>query len=267
MSKISSILAIIIILTSSVLVSVYLRLELPDTTSNIEIPSLGNQVTVTQDQFGIYHVNAKTQKSGLMAEGYLMARERLWQMDFYRRQAEGNLSQIFYQLDKSVLDLDYSLRALGLYRIAARDWKTFSNETQSFYQEFADGVNLFIKGNENKLPIEFGILNYHPALWTPIDSVAILKLMAFGLNSDGGGEALIGKALSEVNITWSDPVAYPVPPKPVENTTTTNTTSNTTTTSTLTHAPVSRPIQDYSSSFYNFLTSEFSFENTLGSNN
>ena len=249
MSKISSIIAIIVIVTSSLLLSFYLRFELPDTTQNLTIPTLENQVTITQDQYGIYHINAKTQESGLIAEGYLMARERLWQMDFYRREAEGNLSQIFYQYDHSILDVDYSLRALGLYRIAARDWNTFSSNTTTFYQQFADGVNLFIKQNENKLPVEFGILGYKPALWSPIDSVAILKLMAFSLNAHGGGEPLIGQALSSMNatrllefvrlalndnnITWSDPVAYPVKPKETtgsENSFTTATNTKTTST-------------------------------------
>ena len=156
MSKISSVIAIIVIVTSSVLLSFYLRFELPNTTENLTIPNLEGQVTITQDQYGIYHIDAKTQQSGLMAEGYLMARERLWQMDFYRRQAEGNLSQIFYKYYHSSLDLDYSLRALGLYRIAARDWNTFSTDTKAFYQDFTNGVNLFITHNQNKLPVEFG---------------------------------------------------------------------------------------------------------------
>lgn len=285
MSKISSIIAIIVIVSSSLLLSVYLRFELPNTTQNTSIPTLGNQVTVYQDQYGIYHIDAKNQKSGLMAEGYLMARERLWQMDFYRREAEGNLSQIFYQYDHSVLQLDISLRALGLYRIAARDWKTFSSNTTTFYQEFTDGVNLFIKNNENKLPIEFGVLGYKPALWSPIDSVAILKLMAFGLNANGGGEVLIGQALSSMNasklldlvrltlnnnnLTWSDPVAYPVAPKESPSTNANSSASNTTsTTPTLNpRNPRTLPPKPSQNSLYNFIVNQFSFNTELGSNN
>lgn len=282
MAKISAVVAIIIIVTSSVLLSFYLRFELPDTTPNLIIPTLEGQVTVTQDQYGIYHIDAKNQKSGLMAEGYLMARERLWQMDFYRREAEGNLSQIFYSYDSSILQVDYSLRALGLYRIAARDWSTFDKNTTDFYQEFVDGVNLFIKNNENKLPVEFGILGYTPALWSPIDSIAILKLVAFGLNAQGGGEPLIGQALSSMNatylldfvrltlnnnnITWSDPVAYPVAstshPKASNTTTVITNTTNTTMTT-----PPSTTIPTSQSSLYSFLISQFSFNNVMGSNN
>lgn len=282
MAKISAVVAIIVIVTSSMLLSVYLRFELPNTTNSLVIPTLENQVTVTQDQYGIFHIDAKNQASGLMAEGYLMARERLWQMDFYRRQAEGNLSQIFYRYDTSILNLDVSMRALGFYRIAVRDWNTFSPDTKAFYQEFADGVNLFIKNNENKLPVEFGLLGYKPAFWSPLDSVAILKLMAFGLNSNGGGETLIGQALSSMNktvllnfirlvlndnsINWSDPVAYPVV-KPVVA-------PNKSTNSSVTKTPTTKPKTTTNSSstvsgssLYDFMSQEFSSLDMMGSNN
>ena len=106
MVKISSIIAIVVIISSSLVLSVYLRFELPDTISNVNIPNLSGHVTVTQDSFGFYHIVADTEANCLKAEGYLMARERLWQMDLYRREAEGNLAQIFYQYTPSFLDMD-----------------------------------------------------------------------------------------------------------------------------------------------------------------
>ena len=277
MAKISSVIAIIVIVSSSILLSFYLRFELPNTTDNLVIPTLENQLTVTQDQYGIYHIDATNQASGLMAEGYLMARDRLWQMDFLRREAEGNLSQIFYRYDKSVLKLDLSLRALGFYRIAARDWNTFTPDTKAFYQEFSDGVNLFIKNNENKLQIEFGLLGYKPSLWSPIDSIALIKFMAFGLDANAGGETLVGQALQTMNqtrllefirlvlndnsITWSDPVAYPM----VNPTSTKN--QSTTTTATTTKTTTSSSSVVSGSSLYDFINSQFSFMNMMGSNN
>lgn len=291
MAKISSVIAIIVIVCSSLVLAVYMRFELPNTTSDLNIPGLDGQVTVTQDQYGLYHIVASSERAGLMAEGYLMAHDRLWQMDFYRRQAEGNLSQILYNFDNSTLKIDYSLRALGLYRIADQHWNSFSNETKSFYQSFSDGVNLFIKNNENRLPIEFGILNYRPSEWSPVDTIAILKLMAFGLNARGGGEALVGKGLSFINdstlldlvkltldnnnITWSDPVAYPIVKKASPTTNTTSTSTNTTSTNTTntTISTSTNPTTQTSfgdnthSSFFDLLASEFSLDSNMGSNN
>ncbi|WP_455463831.1 penicillin acylase family protein, partial [Candidatus Hodarchaeum mangrovi] len=151
---------------------------------------------------------------------------RLWVMDFYRRQAKGQLAEIFSVFIPEIIETDYSLRAMGFYRTAAEDWPFLTSETQEFFQAFADGINIFINNNKNRLPLEFGILNYQPDLWSPIDSIAILKLLGFGLTAHGGGEILIGQyyneienksmllefakmALDSTSIMWEDPVGYP----------------------------------------------------------
>lgn len=294
MAKLLSIIPILIILISSFLLAFYLRIELPNTTENLLIPTLESHVKITLDEFGIYHIDADSSEAGLKAQGYLMARERLWQMDFYRRQAQGTLSEIFYQFEPSIIDIDYSLRALGLYRIALRDWDSFSSETKNFYEDFSLGVNLFIENNKYKLPIEFGFLNYSPDPWTPIDTISILKLMAFSQNSHAGGESIIGIGIGFINesvlldlvrlalddntITWKDPVAYPVvePNKNTNSISTTisnnstiviNSTETTAINSTLTNTtnPI---ISKFENSFLmEYLSSEFTFKGGSGSNN
>jgi penicillin amidase len=194
--------------------------------SKISFSGLSNPVNVYYDKLGIPHINAQSSKDLLMVEGYLMARDRLWGMDFYRRQAKGQLAEIFSFIQSDIIETDYSLRALGFYRIALEHYNSLSNEAKQYFSAFTEGINQFIQDYKHRLPIEFGILGYTPDLWDPVDSLAILKLMAFGLTAHGGGEPLIGIALRDMdnqsllldfvrmalnnpNITWLEPIAYP----------------------------------------------------------
>lgn len=219
---------IIIFLIVSISTGFYLKLNSSkiDISENLMFDGLIESVKVNYDSLGIPHIQANSREDALKAQGYLMARDRLWGMDFYRRQAKGELSEVFYQFDSSIIETDYSLRAIGLYRIAERDWENYTQTTKDFFNNFAEGVNSFITKYRKNLPIEFGILGYEPDLWNPIDSVALLKLIAFGMASNAGGEPLIGIGLSQIentsilldftrltlnndNITWEDPIAYP----------------------------------------------------------
>ena len=219
---------VIIIATLSLILSVYFRLqsEIVPVGSTLNFSEFSSPVKVKIDNQGNVLIEAQSSKDALQAQGYLFARDRLWAMDFYRRQAKGQLAEIFSTFLPEIIETDYSLRAMGFYRTALEDWPFLTSETQEFFQAFADGINIFINQNKNHLQLEFGILNYEPDLWSPIDSIAILKLLGFGLTAHGGGEILIGQyyneienksrlleftqmALDSTDITWENPVGYP----------------------------------------------------------
>jgi penicillin amidase len=206
----------------------HMRINSPvrEVSSQLDFDELSHPVNINFDAIGIPHVEAETTRDLFIANGYLMAKDRLWGMDFYRRQAKGQLSEIFSVFEPEIIETDYSLRAIGLYRIAERDWPLLTQKTKDYFQYFAEGVNIFIEDNRNHLPIEFGILGYEPELWTPLDSLSIIKLMAVGLTFHGGGEPIIGEglqigineslllgfaqmALNDPDIKWSEPIAYP----------------------------------------------------------
>jgi penicillin amidase len=206
----------------------HMRINSPvrEVSSQLVFNELNHPVNINFDAVGIPHVETETTRDLFIANGYLMAKDRLWGMDFYRRQAKGQLSEIFSIFEPEIIETDYSLRAIGLYRIAERDWPSLTQKTKDYFQYFAEGVNIFIENNRNHLPIEFGILGYEPELWEPLDSLAIIKLMAVGLTFHGGGEPIIGEglqlgineslllefaqlALNDPDIKWSEPTAYP----------------------------------------------------------
>lgn len=98
-------------------------------------------------------------------------------MELSRRQASGQLSEV---IGEATVERDSYFRTLGLRRAAEASYNSYSKEAQDVLKWYADGVNTYIKYAEenNKLPIEFTILQYEPSNWSAIDSLAIGKYMA-----------------------------------------------------------------------------------------
>ena len=67
---------------------------LPQTSGSLKIAGLSGQVTVTRDKWGVPHINAGSEADLFIAQGYVTAQDRLWQLDFNRRVGEGRLSEV-----------------------------------------------------------------------------------------------------------------------------------------------------------------------------
>ena len=148
----------------------YVYRPLPQIDGTAALPGLQQDVTVDRDQWGVPHIRAGSLDDLLEAQGYVMAQDRLWQMDLLRRVARGELSEIF---GPAALNVDRQYRTLGLYRAAERDAATLDPESRAAYEAYARGVNRYIEQQQNRLPLEFSLLNYKPQPWRPADSVVI----------------------------------------------------------------------------------------------
>ncbi len=156
----------------------------------VEVPALVSPVKVVRDVDGIPHIIGNTEHDVVFMQGYLHAQDRFFQMDFSRRQASGTLAEL---LGAPAMGSDTQLRTIGLRRAAQRSLAAISPEVKAGLQAYADGVNYFLA--TQPLPPEYVVLEISQAdPWTPLDSVAIAKLIAFGLSFDldiGTTEALI----------------------------------------------------------------------------
>ena len=128
-------------------------------------------VEIQRDASGLPHIYAESETDLFVGYGYAMAQDRLFQMDYLRRQAVGRLAEI---LGPEAFDYDLLVRTVGLHRIAADETARLSAETAARYEAFADGVNAFIQASRDLLPIEFDLLDYRPEPWRPFDSIALL---------------------------------------------------------------------------------------------
>lgn len=202
---------IFLIIAVTIGINIYISRSLPQIEGGIKLGVLQEPVKVVRDLDGVPHITAKNEHDLYIAQGYIQAQDRLFQMDLSRRQASGRLSEV---IGEATIDKDKYFRTLGLRRAAELSYAQYSSEAKEILKQFAQGVNLYIKElRENgKWPIEFIILGYKPEDWTEIDSLTIGKYMAFDLGGNWNDQAFRSYLLQ----TFSKEKAYdlfPVYPK------------------------------------------------------
>src|ERR1700688_5006302 len=162
------------------------RAALPQLDGNLPVKGLSAAVKVTRDGHGVPAIEAATLEDLFLAQGYVTAQDRLWQMDIMRRFAAGELSEI---LGEDTLKIDREQRILGLRAAARKSLQLASPRDRSYFDAYARGVNAFIETRAASLPIEFRILKYRPNPWQPEDSIVIANQMVKDLNYYTFGDA------------------------------------------------------------------------------
>jgi penicillin amidase len=145
----------------------------------LAIPGLKEPVSVVYDSLLIPHIFARNNDDLYLAQGYITAMHRLWQMEFQTHAAAGRVSEIV--ASDAVLDYDRRQRRLGMVYGAEQALKSMDNHPAII--QYTKGVNRFIASLDyNSLPIEYKLLNYKPEPWTTLKCALLLKNMAQTLN-------------------------------------------------------------------------------------
>jgi penicillin amidase len=147
---------------------------LPRLDGSIALAGLQKDVIVERDRWGVPHIRANSVEDMVEAQGYVMAQDRLWQMDLLRRVARGQLSEI---LGPATLNVDKRFRTMGFGRAAERDLGLMDPASRSLFDAYARGVNHFIEQHGDQLPLEFSLLKYRPQPWQPTDTLVISGYM------------------------------------------------------------------------------------------
>jgi penicillin amidase len=147
---------------------------LPVLDGDVHVDGLAAAVVVRRDGHGVPHIEAASQEDMFVAQGYVTAQDRLWQMDAYRRNANGELAEI---LGPSLVEHDKAQRVLGFRKTAERVYANLPLADRARLDAYARGVNLFIDRHGDSLPAEFKLLFYKPRPWTGVDSVSVGLMM------------------------------------------------------------------------------------------
>ncbi|WP_018783295.1 penicillin acylase family protein [Bacillus sp. 95MFCvi2.1] len=187
-----------LLVTAAVFVNAFVMKSMPKVEGTVHVSGLQKSVQVIRDERGVPHIKAENEHDLYFSQGYVQAQDRLFQMDLSRRQASGTLGEV---VGKAALDKDKLFRTLGLRRAAEASVSQYTGEAKDALESFADGVNAFIKEakKDGKLPVEFHLLGYEPAEWTPVDSLTIGKYMAFDLGGHWHGQAFRFWALQHLS--------------------------------------------------------------------
>lgn len=156
----------------------------PQESGQIVLPQLKDRVEVVRDSWGIPHIYASNSHDLFMAQGYIHAQDRFWQMDFWRHIGSGRLAEMFGQ---SQVSSDRFLRTLGWVEIVEREFAQIPAEDRAILDAYAEGVNAYLATHQgSSLSLEYAILqrinpNYKPESWQPVHTLTWLKVMAWDM--------------------------------------------------------------------------------------
>ncbi len=140
------------------------RRSLAQIDGELEVPGLRQPVEVIRDEWGVPHIYAQNDDDLFFAQGYVMAQDRLWQMEMWRRWHEGRLAEIF---GPEAFPYDQRTR-LMMFRGPWDDseWTSYHPDGERIFTAHANGVNAFIEQNRGNLPLEFQLAGFEPDPWT-----------------------------------------------------------------------------------------------------
>lgn len=153
----------------------------------LDIPGLKDEVSVYYDDRRVPHIFAQNEHDLYLAQGYIVARDRLFQMEMQTYDAAGRLAEI---VGPSLLNRDKQTRRWGMPYGAERAWQQIQNDPDmlAVIEAYADGVNAYIDElSPDEYPLEYKVLDFAPEPWEPIKTALLLKNMTRTLaagNSD-----------------------------------------------------------------------------------
>ena len=174
----------------------------------LTLSGLKDDVIIHYDSLLIPHIYAKHDADLYMAQGYITARNRLWQMEFQTHAAAGRISEI---IGPAALDYDRTQRRRGMVFAAENSLRVMEADpiAKAMVSQYTQGINQYIASLQYKdLPLEYKLLDYEPELWTNLKCGLLLKNMALTLNSGDkdlemtNALQLFDKAL--IDLVWPD---------------------------------------------------------------
>ncbi|RLV47476.1 penicillin acylase family protein [Nocardioides mangrovicus] len=183
---------------------VVVRRPLPQTSGTLRLPGLDRRVSVYRDAHGVPQIWASTSEDLFRAQGFVEAQDRFWQMDERRHAASGRLAEL---LGERAVPQDLVARTMGFRAVAQQELDGLSDDTQRALTAFSEGVNGWLDQHSGgDASLEYTVLSlstdYHPADWTPVDSLTWFKQLAWQ-HSGGVSQEMTGADL-EVGRTSSD---------------------------------------------------------------
>jgi penicillin G amidase len=199
----SAVLVVTALIIVLVLAISYIRRPLPDRGGEVSLPGLKGKVTVLRDDRAVPQIYAQDPTDLFRVQGYVNAQDRFFEMDLRRHITAGRLSELV-GVNKDALKADRVVRTLGWRPVAEREFAALKPETRNYLQAYADGVNDYVRGRSpSKLSLSYTVLARKNPLqpieaWTPVDSLAWFKAMAWDLRSNYNEELERATAVGQV---------------------------------------------------------------------
>ena len=170
----------------------------------LKVPGLKQPVEVIRDPWGIPHIYAQNTDDLFFAQGYVMAQDRLWQMEMWKRTRQGRLAEI---LGPAALPSDKNAR-MTKYRgpMDDREFGSYHAQGRRIFTAYVNGINAFITQNADNLPVEFKLTGLRPEPWTVQD--VVLRAGGFG---DATAELRLAQNVARFGVEEANRRAQPDP--------------------------------------------------------
>ncbi len=188
---------VLLLIVGAIVLTALVRRPLPSTSGELEVAGLVGTVEVVRDEYGIPQLYADSLDDLMRAQGYVHAQERFFEMDVRRHATAGRLAELF---GRPALESDQLVRTMGWRRVAEQELALVKPQTRLALESYAAGVNAYVDSRSpSELAVEYTLLradglDYRPEPWTPVDSLAWLKAMAWDLRGNMSDE--IDRALA-----------------------------------------------------------------------
>lgn len=141
--------------------------------SEYPVEGLSAPAEIIVDEYGVPHIYANDHYDVFFVQGFNAARDRLWQIDLWKRRGLGQLSEI---LGEQHLAQDKAARMFVYRGDMYAEWLAYGNDAKRIAESFTAGINAFVKiakADPDLMPVEFAMLGYEPSLWSADDVVRI----------------------------------------------------------------------------------------------
>ncbi len=185
---------------------------LSQTDGTIALRNLEQPVEVIRDRWGVPHIYARTVHDLFFAQGFVAAQDRLWQLDLWRRNAEGKLAEV---LGPSGVKRDTFARLLRYRGDMDAEWRSYGRDAKAIIEAFVDGINAQIRlvtADGGTLPIEFQLTGSRPEPWTP--EAVIGRMAGYVMTRNARSEVQRARAVRQFGadrVSRVQPVDPPVP--------------------------------------------------------
>ena len=165
-----------LILVASLVLAVLILLyrPLPTIDADMRLLGLDQRAEIIRDDWGVPHIFARTTHDLFYLQGYVVAQDRLFQIELLRRAGRGQLAAA---IGPEGAESDGFAAASGLAAGAAADGARLGEAARAAAQAYADGVNKFLEQHGESLPLEFTILGFRPVPWTVADTLVVQRVL------------------------------------------------------------------------------------------
>jgi len=177
----------------------------PQTSGALSLPGLHAPVAILRDRWGIPHITATNTDDLFFAQGFVQAQDRLFQMDLWKRAAQGRLSEV---LGANFIQRDAMTRRIQFRGDLEREWASYGPDARRIAIAFTSGVNAWVRLARQDLPEDFALAGWEPEWWRPDD--LLTRTDAFLASSGALDELFRARLVAAVGVTRADAL-FPLP--------------------------------------------------------